>query len=151
MDTSDHKALLERGRDLLGAGHHREALACFEEVLRLEPADAAALSHRGLCLGLYEGRAADGIADCRRAVDLEFYRADHYLNLGRVLLAAGRKREAVQTFRQGRTVDPRHPAILRELEGLGVRRRPVVPWLPRGHFLNRHLGRFRARLGGLWS
>lgn len=151
MDAGDHDALFERGRELLLGGHHREALACFEEALRLEPGDAGALSHRGLCLALFDGRPDEGIADCRRAVDLEFYRADHYLNLGRALLSAGRKREAVQAFRQGRTVDPRHAAILGELERLGIRRRPVLRWLPRGHFLNRHLGRLRARLGGLWS
>ncbi len=151
MDAGDHDALFERGRELLLGGHHREALACFEEALRLEPGDAGALSHRGLCLVLFEGRDAEGIADCRRAVDLEFYRADHYLNLGKALLHAGRKREAVQAFRQGRTVDPKHATILRELETLGIRRKPVLTWLPRGHFLNRHLGRLRARLGGLWS
>ncbi|HEY8368211.1 MAG TPA: tetratricopeptide repeat protein [Thermodesulfobacteriota bacterium] len=151
MNGVDHKELFERGRRLMQDGRHREALACFEEALRLEPGDAAALSHRGLCLALYEGRNEEGIADCRRAVDLEFYRADHYLNLGRVMLSAGRKREAVQAFRQGRTVDPQHPAILRELQALGIRRQPVLRWLPRSHFLNRHLGRLRARLGGLWS
>lgn len=151
MDAQDHNALYERGRERLLGGHHREALACFEEVLRLEPGDARALSHRGLCLALFEGRMDEGIADCRRAVDLEFYRADHYLNLGRALLSAGRKREAVQALRQGRTVDPKHPLIQREIEALGVRRRPVLGFLPRGHFLNRYLGRLRARFGGLWS
>ena len=150
MDVQDHNALCERGRELLLAGHHREALACFEEASRLEPGDARALSYRGLCLAVFEGRPDDGIALCRRAVDLEFYRADYYLNLGRAYLAAGRKREAVTAFRQGRTVDPKHPGILREIVALGQRRRPVISWLPRKHFMNRCLGRLRARLEALW-
>jgi hypothetical protein len=101
-------------------------------------------------LALFEGRTADGIALCRRAVDLEFYRADHYLNLARVYLKAGRKRDAVQTLKHGRTVDPRHAEIVAEIAALGVRRQPVLRWLPRGHFVNRHLGRLRARLARIW-
>ncbi len=150
MDAQDHNWLFDRGRELLLKGHPREALACFEEACRLEPGDARALSHRGLCLALFEGRVEEGIALCRRAVDLEFYRAEHYLNLGKVWLRAGRKREAVQAFRQGRTVDPQDAGIGRALEALGVRRRPVLRWLPRGHFLNRQLGRLRSRLEVFW-
>jgi Flp pilus assembly protein TadD len=150
MDAQDHNRLFDRGRELLLKGRPREALACFEEACRLEPGDARALSHRGLCLALFEGRVEEGIALCRRAVDLEFYRAEHYLNLGKACVRAGRKREAVQAFRQGRTVDPQHAGIVRALEALGVRRRPVLRWLPRGHFLNRQLGRLRSRLEAFW-
>jgi Flp pilus assembly protein TadD len=154
MDDRDHNALFERGRALLAQGHHHEALACFEEASRLEPGDARVLSHRGLCLALFAGRVDEGIALCRRAVELEFYRADHYLNLGRAYLKAGRKREAVQAFKHGRTVDSRHAAILEEMRALGVRQPPVLRWLSRGHFLNRQLGRLRAKLraklGELW-
>jgi Flp pilus assembly protein TadD len=150
MDGRDHNVLFERGRELLRGGRHREALACFEEATRLEPADARPLSYRGLVLALFEGRTDEGIALCRRAVDLEFYRADHYLNLARACLRAGRKREAVQALRHGRTVDPKHPEIAAELAGLGIRRQPVIRWLPRRHYVNRQLGRLRARLEALW-
>ncbi len=148
---SDGNWLYERGRELLLKGHPREALVCFEEACRLDPGNARALSHRGLCLALFEGRVEEGIALCRRAVDLEFYRAEHYLNLGKACLQAGRKREAIQAFRHGRIVDPQHPGIARELQALGIRRRPVLPCLPRSHFLNRQLGRLRARLEARWS
>jgi hypothetical protein len=43
-------------------------------------------------------------------------------------------------------VDPQHEPIIEALKGLGVRRRPPLRFLPRGHLLNRLIGRMQARL-----
>ncbi|HWP35172.1 MAG TPA: tetratricopeptide repeat protein [Thermodesulfobacteriota bacterium] len=150
MESQEARGLFERGRELLLKGRPREALACFDAALELEPSDARLLSHRGLCLALFERRLEEGLALCRRAVELEFYRAEHYLHLAKVYLHAGRKREAVRALRQGRTIEPEHPGIRRELEALGIRRPPVLRCLPRRHVLNRHLGLLRARLSRGW-
>jgi hypothetical protein len=41
-------------------------------------------------------------------------------------------------------VDPRDATLLLEWRRLGVRRRPVLPFLPRRHLVNRILGRARG-------
>lgn len=70
----------------------------------------------------------------------------HYLNLGRVLLLAGRRSAAIDVFREGLHLG-RDERIVKELEGLGTRRSPVVESLHRGHPLNKWLGMIRDRLG----
>jgi hypothetical protein len=41
-------------------------------------------------------------------------------------------------------VDPRNPALVLEWRRLGIRRPPVLRFLPRRHPLNRLLGRMRG-------
>jgi hypothetical protein len=45
-------------------------------------------------------------------------------------------------------VDPESERLGRKLAELGVRRRPAIRFLPRGHALNRLMGRVQARLLG---
>ena len=42
-------------------------------------------------------------------------------------------------------IDPANQEILDDLSELGVRRRPPLGFLPRGHLINRWLGLFRGR------
>jgi hypothetical protein len=69
-----------------------------------------------------------------------------YLNLGRVHLKAGRKRDAIETVRKGLGFGDSKEAVL-FLNTLGTRRKPVLPFLPRRNFLNKYLGLLFSRLG----
>jgi hypothetical protein len=42
-------------------------------------------------------------------------------------------------------IDPQNAAILAEMRALGIRRRPVLGFLRRGHLINRWFGRLRSR------
>jgi len=44
-------------------------------------------------------------------------------------------------------VDPENDRLRRKLADMGVRRKPALPFLPRGHIVNRLLGRIQARVG----
>ena len=70
----------------------------------------------------------------------------HYLNLGRIFLAAGRKDKAIQSFRQGLKIE-RNPRIQNHLNQLGVRRPEVFPSLDRDNPLNKYLGKLFSALG----
>jgi hypothetical protein len=59
-------------------------------------------------------------------------------------MAGGRKSEGLRYLKRGLMVDPRDAALLLEWRRLGVRRRPVLPFLPRRHLVNRVLGRVRG-------
>ena len=53
---------------------------------------------------------------------------------------------AHDAFLSGWNADRKHPAPAAELTRMGVRRPPVLSFLPRSHWLNVRLGRLRARL-----
>ncbi len=134
------------GIEAFGAGRRLEALARFEAALALERQLGASraqpryLSYYGLCLALEAQRTGEGLGLCRDAVQLEFYNADLYCNLARVLVAAKRKKEAHQVLRDGLKWEHGHPGIQRELRSLGTRRKPVLRFLSRQNPINVLLG-----------
>ena len=73
------------------------------------------LSWYGLALALEGGRLREGVEFCRQAVPLEFYNPELYLNLGRVLIVAGRKREAYDALRKGIALQPSVRPVLRRI------------------------------------
>ena len=78
----------------------------------------------------------------------EFYNPDLYQNLARIYLAFDFKADAIRFLRRALMVDPENAAVHRRLAELGIRRRPLIRFLPRGHALNRLLGRVQARMLG---
>lgn len=139
----------QRGMAAYDAGRGREAMAFFEAAIELErrlgdgPPQARYLSQYGLCLGTVVRRRYKGVQFCREAVGLERYNPDMYCNLGRVLLAAGRRKDAHDAFLRGLRIQTDHQQIIRALKEMGIRRRPPLPFLSRSNPLNVYLGRIR--------
>jgi tetratricopeptide (TPR) repeat protein len=136
--------------ELMQRGQSRDALAFLRAAVDMdenhsdgEAAQARYESYYGLCLSRSPSRLREALEHCRKAVKLEPYRTDVWLNLGRVALSAGRRGEAYRALEQGRSIDPAHAGIAKELRKLGVRRPPVVAFLPRQHPVNVLLGRMR--------
>jgi len=140
----------QQGMELLSQGRQREARAFFGGALEIESRmgvdsrQARYLSHYGLCLSLANGGSHEAIRCCRMAAKLEGYRPEICWNLGRVLLAANRRREAHRALQWGLRMQPSHVGILKDLRRMGRRRRPPLPFLSRGHKINVWLGRIRA-------
>lgn len=140
----------QKGLAAFEAGRGREAMAFFEAAIELErklgngPPQARYLSLYGLCLGTVARERRKGVQFCREALGLERYNPDMYCNLGRVLLAAGRRKEAHDTLRRGLGLQPDHQEIIRALKEMGLRRRPALPFLSRANPLNVYLGRMRG-------
>lgn len=143
----------EKGMRALEDDRWREALAFFEAAIELERRSRVAqpqaryLSYYGLCLGVAGKKRRQAVEFCRKAVDLEEYNPDMHWNLGRVLLAAERRREAHQALRAGLCREPNHAGLRRELRRMGLRKRPVVGFLSRGNPVNVMLGKMRYRNG----
>jgi cytochrome c-type biogenesis protein CcmH/NrfG len=87
----------------------------------------------------------EALAHCRKAVQMEAYRPDVWINLGRVALTAGRRGEAYRALEQGRLLDPSNAGIAKAMQQLGVRRQPVLSFLPRQNPINVFLGRMRPQ------
>jgi Flp pilus assembly protein TadD len=140
--------LYRAGAALMRRGRGKEALEVLRRARDLAPQEARYLSLYGLCLATAGGKHREGVRLCQLAAEEEFYRPELYRNLGKALLASGRTSEAQEAFREGLTLDPRDRAIIRELEDMGIRRRPLFPFLDRRNPLNRWPGIVRHRLGG---
>ena len=146
------ESTFQRGMDLLYRGQPREALAFLRAAVDLDDShtgqysgQARYESYYGLCLAQNrsQSRLHDALKHCRKAAQMEAYRADVWMNLGRVAMAAGRRGEAYRAFDRGRSLDPTHRGIVKELRRLGVRRPPAVSFLPRQNPINVFLGRLR--------
>lgn len=136
-----------KGLEALAHGEGVKALALFEAAIRLDRQFRAErpqpryLSYYGLCLGLESRRWKEAVDLCREALATESYNPDLHLNLARVLLAAGRRKEGFEVLRRGLEVDDQHEGLRRAVTAMGSRRRPPLPFLARSHPLNRLLGK----------
>lgn len=136
----------QTGLRMLYACRYGDALTHLKEAVVLEPNAPGYLSYLGLATAHAERRYADAEQLCRRAIEREYHRPEHYYNLGEVMLLAGRRREAIQAFNQALSWNPSHDASHDALRRLGVRRPPVIGILPRSHPINVFLG--KALRGG---
>jgi Flp pilus assembly protein TadD len=124
---------------------HRGALESIRAALRLAPDNARYRSFHGLCLA-YAGRIDEGVEECGRAIALRPEDAVLRLNLGRVHKLRGDKSTAHRVFLEAWQADKQHPGPAAELARMGVRRPPVLRFLPRAHWCNVSLGRLRYRM-----
>lgn len=100
------------------------------------------LSYLGLAIALAEKRYRDGAELCEKAIKKEFYNPLYYLNLGKVYFAGGYRLKAINAFYNGLKIDGSHNEIMAELKRIGIRRKPLISFLPRTNVLNRYLGYF---------
>ncbi len=145
MALTEAEELFKKGVRAVDSGNWLTALACFEKVVMLEERPVY-LSYLAACIARERGQFNKAELLCRESLDKEPDLPVHYLNLGRVLLFQGKKKEAIQTFREGmgKGYEQR---IVTELERLGTRKKPVIPWLRRDNPLNKFLGILLTRLG----
>jgi tetratricopeptide (TPR) repeat protein len=137
-----------RGVALLEGGHGHEGFEHLSRAYLADPQNARFRSSYALALALVRGQFLGAVELARAAVRQEFHNAELYLNLARIYLAFDFKAEAIRFLRRGLMVDPENSRLHRKLGELGVRRRPPIRFLPRGHVLNRMLGRLQARVLG---
>jgi tetratricopeptide (TPR) repeat protein len=137
-DGTSCDELFEKGIQFLRESNSLGALACFEKAF-LQEKTPRIRSYLGYCIAAQRGQIAEALKLCRAAIEAEPGSPEHYLNLGRVYLRAKRKDEAIAALRKGLSAGD-HSEIRVLLEDLGTRRRPLFPFLPRRHFLNKYTG-----------
>jgi Flp pilus assembly protein TadD len=126
---------------------YRKALTLFEQALRLRPSEPRFQSYVGLCLAVTGKKVRAAVELCERAARAEFFRADHFCNLGAVYEVAGDRRKAYDAYQHGLELDRNHAGIKGALRKMGRRRQPVFPFLPRTSAMNRMAGMVLCRLG----
>lgn len=112
-----------------------------------KPFPTDGLSYFALCLALVEKKYRPAIEMARKAVELQFYKAEHYLNLAKIYVAAGDRKKGVEVIEKGLEVVPDDDSLKSYRRELGVRQRPPVPFLDRGNAINKSIGRSRRTTG----
>lgn len=153
MDNLKPQELLGLGIKLLKEGKYWDALNAIKAAIEkgrydMDNMPPDYLSYLGLATALAEKRYRDGAIFCERALKKEFYNPAYYLNLGRVYFAGGHRRKAINVFYNGLKIDKSHKGIIEELNKIGVRRSPIIPFLPRKNVLNKFLGTLIHRVEG---
>ena len=129
------------GVRMMYACRYGDALVHFQEAVMLEPNSKGYLSYLGVAVAHAERKYSDAEQLCRRAIEAEYHRPEHYYNLGEVHLLAGRKSDAMKSFNQALSWNPNFEAAQDALRKLGVRKPPVLPMLGRSHPVNVILGK----------
>jgi len=131
-------------------GDKHNALKTLKAGLQKFPGDPYLMSYYGCLLAVVGKQSADGVRICREALERlkkslpfgsEVFHPAFYLNLGRACVANGQKREGADAFRAGLRIDPDDKDLLDEIERVGDRRKPPLPFLHRTNPINKYIGK----------
>jgi tetratricopeptide (TPR) repeat protein len=145
MQSTKAEKLFDDGIAELKMGNVRSALGYFSAAAELDDSPLVK-SYLGYCLAKEKGHFSHGVSLCREAILEDSANSDHYLNLGRIYLLSGNKKEALRIFRDG-LLQEDNRGINEELKNLGRRKPPFLQFLPREHLMNRFLGILAGKCG----
>jgi Flp pilus assembly protein TadD len=145
MESVQAEKLLADGIAELNTGNARSALGFLTAAAELDDSPLVR-SYLGYCLAKEKGDFPRAVSLCREAILDDSGNSEHYLNLGRIYVLRGDKKEAMRTFRDG-LLQEDNRSINEELKGFGRRKPPLFQSLPREHILNRFLGMLAVKCG----
>jgi Flp pilus assembly protein TadD len=141
-----------RGIEFLRNGYPAKALEHFHHAAELKQQNPYYLSFLGVSTARAEGKWAAAVEFCKTALSLKRNDPQLYLNLAEVYVSAGWREDAIETLDTALRYCRADTRIRRMRDRLGRRCSPVLPFLERGNFLNRSLGKLRHRvLQRAWS
>ena len=146
-ETFESQELFRRAEACIVRGNFDKAEELLAETLKISPDNPTYLSYYGLCIGML-GDLGEAEKYCLRAAKLSPVNPIILVNLGRILLEQGYRKEARDQFSRAYAIDNTNSAAALELSGMGVRRQPPLPFLARTNPLNIMLGKVRHRLLG---
>ena len=145
MPDTETDKLFTSGLKALDQGDTLTALGFFEKAVQGEDKPAYCC-YLALCIAKERGQFQLAVTLCEKAKAREPHNPLHYLNLGKVYLYAGKRDDAIRTFREGLSRG-KDQAIIDELDKLGTRKPPAISFLKRSNPVNRFLGTTLKRMG----
>ena len=131
-------------------GRQKDAFRVLQQATMMYPDDPVILSYYGCLQALVDKKYRSGVETCKKAIILlkkkkssfgeEVLYPVFYLNLGRAYIAAGKKKDAIDAFAKGLQYDYGNNDLKKELRGLGLRKKPLVPFLDRSNPINKYIG-----------
>ena len=145
MSEEEAKIHFLDGMKHLRKNSMEDACKEFEKAYKLEKENPRYMSYYGMCAALRWGKIGLGLELCTKAIKKEFFKTEYYINLGKVYMASDNKKGAITVLSKGLRFDADNEEIHNLLVELGVRKRPVIPFLKRSNPLNKALGIFLRR------
>lgn len=146
MNFEQREEIFRRALKMYRLGLFRDAATLFRRLVEDGSQDPRHISYCGLLIATGEGRVREGQRLCEQAVEDASYDSEMYLNLAKLHLRTGRKTQATRVLLQGLHIDPKDPALIRQIERINPRSSPTLPFLSRKNPLNKYLGLARSRL-----
>ncbi len=144
--THESNVLFNRALELLNRNKVDAARKQLEMALQICPQQPSYLSLYGLCVAVESEDYESARRICEKAVRMSPNDPLNRVNLGKVFRLEGNTGAAYGEFLTAWKLDRMHPAPASELSRMGIRRPPVLGFLPRSHWLNIRLGRLRATM-----
>ena len=144
--THESNVLYNRAIEMLNRNRASAARKHLEEALQICPQHPAYLSLYGLCVAIDAEDFDSARRICEKAVKMNPSDPVNRVNLGKVFRLQGDNGSAYEEFLAAWQLDRLHPAPAAELTRMGIRRPPVLRFLPRSHWANIFLGRLRSQL-----
>jgi hypothetical protein len=145
-----NKESYDKGRISLMAKDYKAAKREFLEALNSIDDHHEFYNKIASYLGLAQVLTSDrnGLLLCRDAASSGVIEGDVYLNLACAEWCANNRKRAVEAINRGREIDVTHQQLVRASTLIDSRRRSILPFLSREHFLNRSLGRMMRKNRG---
>ena len=121
--------------------HFAEAFGDYRTAQKEDPRNPHHLSYYGLTVALGDGNIEQGIVLCREAIHLAPFEPEFYLNLSRVYMKAGHRKQALVTLIEGLALNNESKLLKSELAQVDLRRKPFFGFLHRDNLLNRVTGK----------
>ncbi len=145
MPDSEEEKLFAMGTEALIWGNTRTGLTLFRKLVAIERRPTYC-SNLAYCLAKEKREFKLALALCNEAIKKEPKNSVHFLNLARVYLLAGQKQDAIRFLRMGLRYEGNRE-IIAELEMLGSRKPPPIPFLKRENPTNKYLGIVLEKMG----
>lgn len=150
VEQADPTEVAWRGIDACRRGDWQEGLYWLSLVADSSPAQeqlpSLYFAYLGYGMARHQGQEQEGARLCRHAIELEFHEPENYYCLAQVFLLMNDRRAAIDAIDRGLEIDSAYSGLVELKQRLGMRRPPVLPFLPRQSFPNRALGKIRHRL-----
>jgi tetratricopeptide (TPR) repeat protein len=137
VPDTEVEGLFTKGLEALAEGNTLSALSYLEKAINIDNSPIIS-SYYALCIAKARGQVSKAISLCEEAIKREPQNSQLYLNLGRIYLITN-KEDAIKTFREGLNYET-NQQIIDELNKLGPRKSPILPFLKRSNPINKYLG-----------
>ena len=141
----DLVAEFKQGLKALKDGYPQKALVHMRTVFESEKHNPFYVSFLGLSLARAERKWDRATELCEVAVTLRRNEVQFHLNLAEVYALAGRREKALDTLDAALASFGGDQRLKRARTRVEKRRKPLLPFLTRDHFLNRTFGKVRHR------
>ena len=134
------------GAKMLKNGYPKKAVVFFRRALECDKQNPFYLSLLGVSIWRAERSLNEAVKLCEAAIKVKRGEIQFHLNLADIYAAAGLRESALHTLDRALASFGRDKRLISARSRVQKRRTPVFPFLDRGNFLNRELGKLRHRI-----